>query len=117
MTEIITQVVALCGLITGVAAVIGLIVQMVKKAKSPSALQNQRIAACETRLARIESNLAKDLDRFEDIESGTVVIMTSILALLSHNIDGNDVQAMREAREELQAYLIRSKVKKKGDSL
>lgn len=72
MSEIITQVIAICGLITGIGAVIGLIASAVKKAKSPNAVQNQRIASCETRLTEVEKKLVKDLDRFEDIESGTV---------------------------------------------
>jgi len=116
MNDIVTQAIAVCSLITGGAAVIGLIVQAAHKAKEPNEVQNKRITDCEFRIAECEKKLAKDLDRFEDIEDGTAVMMTAMLALLSHGIDGNDVEGMKDARDELQSYLIKGRVKKKGES-
>ena len=114
VNDAITQILSVCSLITAIGAVIALAVQAAKKVQAPNELQNQRIAACEGRLTEVEKKLAKDLDRFEEIEAGTAIIMTAILALLSHGIDGNDVQSMKEAKEELQAFLIKGRIKKGG---
>ena len=114
MNEVITQVLSVCSLITAIGAVIALIVQAARKVKEPNEIQNQRIAECEGRLTEVEKKLASDLDRFIEIEDGTAIIMTAILALLSHGIDGNDIQGMKDAKEELQNYLINGRIKKRG---
>lgn len=114
MNDAITQILSVCSLITAIGAVIALAVQAGKKIQAPNEMQNQRIAACEGRLLEVEKKLAKDLDRFEEIEAGTAIIMTAILALLSHGIDGNDIASMKEAKEELQAFLIKGRIKKGG---
>lgn len=103
----VTQALAICSLITSIAAVVTIIIQLVKKAKTPNDVQNTRIAWCEDEIAKIKDNLKKDYDRFEEIEHGNRVLMTAILALLSHGIDGDNIDAMRTARDDLQQYLIR----------
>ena len=106
ITIISTQVMAITGMITGIAAVVVLIINLVKKAKSPNEIQNQRISDLETRVTQHDEFFAKDLKRFESLEAGMRVIQHAILALLAHNIDGNDVEGMRTAKRELEEYLI-----------
>lgn len=106
ITIISTQVMAITGMITGVAAVIVLIVNLVKKAKSPNEIQNARITELERRVDLHDEFLQKDLRRFESMEAGNRVIQHAILALLAHGIDGNDIEGMRKAKRELEEYLI-----------
>lgn len=60
----------------------------------------------ERAVAEYESFFANDKKRMENIEEGSRVTQKAILALLSHGIDGNDIDAMVVARNELQEYLI-----------
>ena len=106
ITIVSTQVMAITGMITGVAAVIVLIVNLVKKAKSPNEIQNARITELEHRVDMHDEFLQKDLRRFESMEAGNRVIQHAILALLAHGIDGNDIEGMRKAKRELEEYLI-----------
>lgn len=106
ITIVSTQVIAITGMITGVAAVIVLIVNLVKKAKSPNEIQNHRLAELEKRVDLHEEYFAKDFTRFESMERGNRVIQHAILALLAHGIDGNDIDSMRQAKHELEEYLI-----------
>ena len=55
----------------------------------------------EKRLNRHDEILAKDDRRLENIETGNRYTQRALLALLSHGIDGNEVEAMRKAKEEL----------------
>lgn len=102
-----TQIMAVTGTITGVAAVIALIISLIRKAKAPNELQNQRIEELEKRVTMHDEYLQKDLARFDRLESGNEVLLQAILALLSHNIDGNDIDSMRKAKKDLEAYLIK----------
>lgn len=104
---VITQVASICSLVLSIVAVVGLIVTAVKKAKAPNIRQDERLARCEEDIKRILKRLENDKSRFDEIEESNKIIMQAILALLSHGIDGNDVEAMKRARDSLQSYLIR----------
>lgn len=87
-------------------AVAGLIVTAVKRAKAPNELQNERIAELEKQVKRHDELFLNDLKRFERMEAGNRIMQRCMLALLSHSIDGNDVDGMKKARTELNEYLI-----------
>lgn len=103
---VVTQVMAICGLITGVAAVVALVANLIKKAKAPNDAQNERLKALEEIAERHEKLLENDLRRFEKAEQGTRILQKAILALLSHSIDGNNSEQMLKAKNDLQDYLI-----------
>jgi hypothetical protein len=69
-----------------------------------------RIATLESlvtqRFSSYDDHFAKDLGRIEQIERGNKVTQRAILALLKHTIDGNDVDSLKKASEDLQDYLI-----------
>ena len=106
MDAVATQVLLVCSLITNIAAVTTIIVAIVKRAKRPNDLQNERITALEKIVQRHDDLLERDLHRFEAMESGNRIMQKCMLALLSHNIDGNDIDQMKTARQDLQEYLI-----------
>ena len=106
MNEVLTQAVTVCSLIMSIAAVVGLVASAVKKAKTPEALQNQRLDDLEKAVKRHDEVFLKDLKRFESMEDGNKIMLECMLALLSHSIDGNDIDGMRAARKNLNQYLI-----------
>mgnify|MGYP007128430258 CR=1 FL=1 len=110
-------VLSITGGIVTIAAAVTVIIKIVKAAKRPNEIQNEEIKAIHKRQDRFEERLdnmerdygeffRKDKERLDDIEKGNRVIQRAILALLSHGIDGNDVDAMRMAKKELEEYLI-----------
>ena len=105
-TDTVTQITAVASLIVSIIAIIGFIASAVKKAKAPTALQNQRIEKLEKAVERHTELLENDLMRFEHMEKGNRIMQECMLSLLTHNIDGNDIEGMKEARKNLQKYLI-----------
>ena len=110
-------VLSITGGIVTIAAAVTVIIKIVKAAKRPNEIQNEEIKAIHKRQDRFEERLdnmerdygeffRKDKERLDDIEKGNRVIQRAILALLSHGIDGNDIDAMRMAKKELEEYLI-----------
>lgn len=106
MELLTTHTLSICSLITGITAVIMIIVQIVKKAKEPNDAQNSRIEKCEKDISELRTMLDKDSKRFDKVEDGNRIIQRCMLALLSYNIDGTDIDPMRRAKEDLQEYLI-----------
>lgn len=104
--QLIDTVLTICGLITAVAAAVGVIAVIVKKAKTPNAKQNERLDAVEERLDEHDKFFKQDKERLEGIEAGNRVTQRALLALLRHGIDGNDVDGMKKAEQELQQFLI-----------
>ncbi len=77
------------------------------KAASPNAKQNDILRLHEERLKLIEERLSRGDERFEKIDSGTEVTQEALLALMSHAINGNDIDALKKARDKLQEHLIK----------
>lgn len=88
---------ALCGAISVVGGAINLILNWKKGskiAKHVIILQNH-----ERRIKKLE-------DDSEGQESFTKVLCNSVLALVSHEINGNSHDKLEKAQEELQEFLI-----------
>lgn len=79
------------------------------KAASPNSKQNDILKLHEERLKLIEDRLEYGDRRFEVIDSGNEITQEAILALMSHAINGNDIDSLKEARDKLQHHLITRK--------
>lgn len=108
-----TGLLALCAAIVSISAAIAVIGKIVAKAKKPNDDQNKRLDAHEEWLKRHDEKLKtfdgyfdRDKQRLDSIEEGNRVTQKAILALLSHALDGNNIEPLRDAKEALQKYLI-----------
>ena len=100
------QLLALFSAVTIISGAVNVFINAFSKLSAPNKLQNARLDAVELKLEKHDELFVKDLRRFESIEEGNRVTQRAILALLSHGIDGNDVEGLREAKKELEKYLI-----------
>lgn len=82
-----------------IATAVEKIAKAVKAAKAPNDLQNERLAALEAWRKEVDRKLIIDDD-------GNRVTQRALLALLDHGIDGNNIEQMQHAKEELQDHLI-----------
>lgn len=82
------------------------IAAIIKAAKAPNDAQDKRLDALETWKAEVDRKLIHDNDRLCSIEKGDRATQRAILALLDHSIDGNNLEQMQHAKEELQEHLI-----------
>lgn len=79
-----------------------------KKAKEPEDKQNDELAQIKKRLDKLEYK-QKDLESHSDkIDSGIYVLMLGSLALLDHGLDGNNIEAMAQAKKKLQEHLAKN---------
>lgn len=105
--QLITLFLGICAAITAVGSAVAWIAKGVSKARAPEKRQDERITDLERRVAKHDEFLDRDKERLEMIEAGSRVTQRAILALLAHGIDGNDIDALRAAKSELQDYLIK----------
>ena len=50
--------------------------------------------------------LDRDNKRLRELEESNKIIMRSLLAIMSHELDGNHTEQLKSARDDLQKYLI-----------
>jgi len=77
------------------------IIKAIKAARAPNEAQDARISEIEGRLATVERHLNNDNLRLKTMEQEHKAVLTSLLALLDHNLDGNNVAQMQSAKKEL----------------
>jgi hypothetical protein len=82
------------------------IVKAVQAAKAPNVKQDERINKLEKRLDEVDKRLDRGGQHFDAIDASNRVTQLALLALLDHGIDGNNIDQMQHAKEELQTHLI-----------
>lgn len=82
------------------------IVKAVKVAKAPEQRQDNEISEIKARLSKIEGKLETDNNRINDARDCNHVLTKGMLALLDHGINGNNIGQMKEARHDVETYLI-----------
>lgn len=102
-----TQLVSVCVGLTAVFGFIQICVKAWQSTKEPDKKQDARLTAIEERLAKYDQFFAQDKQRLAELEEGNRVSQRALLALLAHGIDGNEVDGMKRAKDELTEYLVR----------
>jgi hypothetical protein len=112
-SQLIALILAVCGAIVTISAAIGVIAKALDKARAPEKEQNERLDAHEKRLNALDEIIVKfreyfdnDDRRFKEIEKSNKITQSALLALLKHSINGNDTESLKEARKNLEEYLI-----------
>ena len=95
------------GLLLTILNIIDRVTLLREKAKSPQKEMEHRLTQLEDKVEKLSTYATSDNARIENLEEGGRVLLKSLGALLSHGIDGNNIQEMKLAREELNEYLIR----------
>lgn len=103
--------IAICAAVVTISEAIKAIIGAVKAVRKPEHRQNEQIQKLDEQVKAIEEKLGNDKSRLDELEAGLEYTLESLLALLSHAIDGNDVDGLKTAKTHLNSYLI-GKVKR-----
>lgn len=113
LAELIGLVSAIGGVILTVAAVITLILNLIKKVRAPEDKQNEKLKNHEDRINSLENQnkiftqyFINDDKRFKAIERSNKITQSAILALLKHSINGQDIESLKKAEKSLEEFLI-----------
>ena len=82
------------------------IVKAIKAAKAPEQRQNDEIEDIKARLDKVEREISREEKQLKDARECNHVITKGVLALLDHGINGNNIDQMKDARHDVEAYLI-----------
>lgn len=74
--------------------------------RAPDIAQDDRLANLERDVTKIKGYLENDKKRLNTLSEGDKMTKRSLLALLNHGIDGNNITQMKAVKKELEDYLI-----------
>lgn len=111
--ELVGFITAIGGAIVTIGAVVTLIFKLFNRLRAPETKQNERISALEEWKKETDETLKafrqyfiNDDTRFKDIERSNKITQGALLALLKHALNGNDLESLKDAEKELEAYLL-----------
>lgn len=78
----------------------------VKSVKAPERKRDEEIQEIKKDVADIKEKLEKDKARIDKSDDANRVTQEALLALLEHGINGNNIDQMSKAKDDLQKYLI-----------
>lgn len=111
--QVYQVILAVAGLIISCAGAIGIIAKVVKWFRKPADTQKERVDAHERRLdghddalKEIRQYLTNDKKRIDALEEGNRIVQQSLLAIMSHLLNGNDTESLKKAKENLESFLI-----------
>ena len=80
--------------------------KVITAVKKPKTNQDNRITQLEARVNAMEVFLKNDKLRLDRMDEGQRVTMQTLLAMLDHDLGGNNIDQMQKAKEALQKHLI-----------
>ena len=111
--EFWTVLIACCSALITISAAVSIVISAIKKLKEPEDAQNKEIKDLKNDVIEIKAQLkvhdeyfGNDNKRLSSIEEGNRVTQRALLALMSHAINGNDVDKLKKAESALKEYLI-----------
>ena len=102
-----------CSALITIAAAASIVISAFKKIREPENIQNKKLEDIAKKIDSIEARLKiheeyfnNDNRRISAIEEGNRVTQKAILALMSHAINGNDIDKLKKAEDALREYLV-----------
>lgn len=97
----------ICTIIMSVGGAGAIVVGLYRWAHKPTDKRDETLKTHSQQLDNDNKRLRILEEKQAEMEEGQRILMKSMLALLSHAIDGNHTDGLRQAKDDLQEYLIR----------
>lgn len=104
--QIVESITSWLQLIILVGTVVTLIYTLAKFAAKPNQTQDDRLDDLESWKTTAISRLNDGDDHFRKLDEANEAQLEALLAMLSHEISGNDIEKLKSARAKLEKYLI-----------
>lgn len=99
LTQLFQIFLAICGSIITVGGAGAIVAKIVNKYRKPDKDRDEQ-------MKKHQAMLDNDNKRLKELEEGNKVMMQAMLAMMSHELDGNHTEQLRQAHDALKEYLI-----------
>jgi flagellar biosynthesis component FlhA len=96
----------ICGGIAAVGTALTWVLKALGFLRAPEKKQDELLKDHESRIKRLEEKANSDYENIQELQKEMKILLAATLATVKHQLDGNDVQSLQKARENLEEYLI-----------
>ena len=100
------QLAGLAALVLVLVGAYNTIMSAVKNYREEKKRKDAPVSTLETKVNEHEEKLKRDHERLTDLEESNRIILRALMAMLSHEINGNSDEKLRASFDEIQKYLI-----------
>jgi cell division protein FtsL len=100
------QLAGLAALVLVLVAAYNTIMTAVKNYREEKSRKDKPVNTLENKVNDHEERLDRDHKRLNDLEESNRIIMRALMAMLSHEINGNSDERLRASYDEIQQFLI-----------
>lgn len=105
-SQLIGLILSICGGVVAINAAVVVVINWIRAARKPEQDQTDRITALEQWREKVDRRLIAGDDRFSDVDEGMRVTQKALLAILGHDISGNNEVELKDAQQTLNDYLL-----------
>ena len=106
MAEWLQYTIVVCAGLLTVLNLVNTISQLVNKTKQPTTNLENRVVEIERKISRYDEMFGRDKARLDSFDGGMKVMIKALLAIMKHDLDGNNTDALKQASAELQEYMV-----------
>lgn len=100
------QLAGLAALILVLVGAYNTIMNAVKNYRDEKKRKDMPVNTLEEQVKQHEEKLKRDHERLNELEESNRIIMRALMAMLSHEINGNSDEKLQSSFDEIQAFLI-----------
>ena len=100
------QLAGLAALVLVLVGAYNTIMSAVKNYREEKKRKDAPVSSLETKMTDHEERLDRDHKRLNDLEESNRIIMRALMAMLSHEINGNSDEKLKASFDEIQQFLI-----------
>ena len=93
--------------VLAIGGAVTMFVALYRWSKKPDINRDEKLKGHDEMLDNDNKRINELEKKAEETEEALQIIMKSMLALMSHSIDGNHTDELKKARDDMQEYLIR----------
>lgn len=124
LSQLLVGIISVCGGITGIAAAITVVIKFDAFLKKPNHEQDVKIKELEEKTAKLSGEVdalkdmtskkedhymelfKRDKDHLDLLDNNINMLLRGTFALLGHDLNGNNVDQMQKAFDDIQGYLF-----------
>ena len=100
------QLAGLAALVLVLVGAYNTIMNAVRNYREEKSRKDKPVSSLEAKVNDHEERLGRDDRRINDLEESNRIIMRALMAMLSHEINGNSDEKLRASYDEIQQFLI-----------
>lgn len=100
------QIILLVAVVLVLIGAYNTVMTAVKNHREEKKRRNAPVSTLETTVREHDERLDRDHHRLNDLEESNRIIMRALMAMLSHEINGNSDEKLRASYDEIQQFLI-----------